>query len=73
MHYCRSKIGLGKKPQSFIITLKALELQICSNEAIYKEISNQNNIERREISDQEIIDRCILALVNEGARIWKKV
>ena len=39
------------------------------NEAIYMEISDQNNIERREISDQEIIDRCILALVNEGARI----
>ena len=39
------------------------------NEPIYKEISEQNNIERREISDQEIIDRCILALVNEGARI----
>jgi 3-hydroxyacyl-CoA dehydrogenase len=39
------------------------------NEPIYKEISEQNNIKRREISDQEIIDRCILALVNEGARI----
>ena len=42
------------------------------NEDIYKEISNQNNIERREISDQEIIDRCILALVNEGARILEE-
>jgi len=42
------------------------------NEAIYKEISEQNNIERREISDQEIIDRCILALVNEGARILEE-
>ena len=42
------------------------------NEAIYKEISDQNNIERREISDQEIIDRCILALVNEGARILEE-
>jgi 3-hydroxyacyl-CoA dehydrogenase len=42
------------------------------NEAIYKEISSQNNIERREISDQEIIDRCILALVNEGARILEE-
>ena len=42
------------------------------NEPIYKEISEQNNIERREISDQEIIDRCILALVNEGARILEE-
>ena len=42
------------------------------NEAIYMEISDQNNIERREISDQEIIDRCILALVNEGARILEE-
>jgi len=42
------------------------------NEAIYNEISNQNNIVRREISDQEIIDRCILALVNEGARILEE-
>ena len=42
------------------------------NEDIYKKISSQNNIERREISDQEIIDRCILALVNEGARILEE-
>ncbi len=42
------------------------------NESIYMEISDQNNIERREISDQEIIDRCILALVNEGARILEE-
>ena len=42
------------------------------NEPIYKEISKQNNIKRREISDQEIIDRCILALVNEGARILEE-
>ena len=42
------------------------------NEAVYKEISDLNNIQRREISDQEIIDRCILALVNEGARILEE-
>ena len=42
------------------------------NEEIYKEISEKNNIKRREISDQEIIDRCILALVNEGARILEE-
>ena len=42
------------------------------NEEIYKEVSEQNNIQRREISDQEIIDRCILGLVNEGARILEE-
>ena len=42
------------------------------NEDIYKEISDNNNIARREISDQEIIDRCILALVNEGAQILEE-
>ena len=39
------------------------------NENIYKLISEKHNFVRREISDQEIIDRCILALVNEGAQI----
>ena len=39
------------------------------NEDIYKSISKESNIVRREISDKEIIDRCILALVNEGAQI----
>ena len=39
------------------------------NEDIYKAVSAENGIERREISDEEIIDRCILALVNEGADI----
>ena len=39
------------------------------NEDIYESISKESNIVRREISDKEIIDRCILALVNEGAQI----
>ena len=39
------------------------------NEEIYKAVSAANGIERRDISDEEIIDRCILALVNEGADI----
>ena len=39
------------------------------NENIYQSISEKNNFVRRDISDQEIIDRCILALVNEGAQI----
>ena len=42
------------------------------NESIYKEVSEKNNIQRREISDQEIIDRCIFALVNEGAKILEE-
>ena len=39
------------------------------NEDIYESISKESNIVRREISYKEIIDRCILALVNEGAQI----
>ena len=39
------------------------------NEAIYKKISSDNGFTRRDISDEEIIDRCILALINEGADI----
>ena len=39
------------------------------NEEIYRSVSAANGIERRDISDEEIIDRCILALVNEGADI----
>ena len=39
------------------------------NEAIYEKISSENGFTRREISDEEIIDRCILALINEGADI----
>jgi len=42
------------------------------NEAIYEQVSKDNGFERREISDQEIIDRCILALVNEGAKILEE-
>ena len=39
------------------------------NEEIYKKISSDNGFTRREISDEEILDRCILALINEGADI----
>ena len=39
------------------------------NEEIYNKISSENGFTRREISDEEIIDRCILALINEGADI----
>ena len=39
------------------------------NEAIYEKISAENGFTRRDISDEEIVDRCILALINEGADI----
>jgi len=39
------------------------------NEEVYRKISSNNGIERRDISDVEIVDRCILSLVNEGAQI----
>jgi 3-hydroxyacyl-CoA dehydrogenase len=39
------------------------------NEEIYERISSENGFTRREISDDEITDRCILALINEGADI----
>jgi len=39
------------------------------NEATYEKISNGNGFTRRDISDEEIVDRCILALINEGADI----
>ena len=39
------------------------------NEALYEKISQENGFTRRDISDEEIVDRCILALINEGADI----
>ena len=39
------------------------------NEAVYEKISSENGYTRRDISDEEIVERCILALINEGADI----
>ena len=39
------------------------------NEATYEKISSENGFTRRDITDEEIVDRCILALINEGADI----
>ena len=39
------------------------------NESTYEKISSDNGFIRRDISDEEIVDRCILALINEGADI----
>ena len=39
------------------------------NEVTYEKISSDNGFKRRDISDEEIVDRCMLALINEGADI----
>ncbi len=39
------------------------------NEAVYEKISSENGFTRRDISDKEILERCTLALINEGADI----
>ena len=39
------------------------------NESLYEKISQENGFDRRDISDEEIIDRCMLALINEGVDI----
>jgi 3-hydroxyacyl-CoA dehydrogenase len=37
--------------------------------ALIEQVARQAGIERRTISDEEIVDRCLFALVNEGARL----
>jgi len=41
-------------------------------EALIERTARDAGIERRAIADQEIVDRCIYALVNEGARILEE-
>ena len=41
-------------------------------EALIESTARSAGIERRVISKEEIVDRCILALVNEGARILEE-
>jgi 3-hydroxyacyl-CoA dehydrogenase len=38
-------------------------------EEIIREFSRKQGIERREVSDQEILERCLYPMVNEGAKI----
>lgn len=38
-------------------------------ESLFLDYSTRHGIERRQIDNQEIVDRCLLALVNEGAKI----
>ena len=42
------------------------------NEEIYAKVAEENGFTRRDISDEEIVDRCILGLVNEGAKILEE-
>ncbi|MBV9406117.1 MAG: enoyl-CoA hydratase/isomerase family protein [Acidobacteriaceae bacterium] len=39
---------------------------------LLEEVAREAGIERRDISNEEIVDRCIYALVNEGARILEE-
>lgn len=41
-------------------------------DALIVQCAKEAGIERRQISDDEIVDRCMLALVNEGARILEE-
>ena len=41
-------------------------------EKLIVEIAHANGIERRAISDQEILDRCLFAMINEGAKILEE-
>ena len=57
--------------RDIIITQRVLEPPnpAPENEKTYEKISSENGFTRRDISDEEIVDRCILALINEGADI----
>ena len=41
-------------------------------EKLIVEIAHANRIERRSITDQEILDRCLFAMINEGAKILEE-
>ncbi len=40
--------------------------------SIVSEHAAQNGVEQREVGDQEILDRCLLPMVNEGAKILEE-
>ena len=52
----------------------AASKQCCSGQDIMdaKRVANKLGIERREVKDSEIEERCMYALVNEGARILEE-
>jgi 3-hydroxyacyl-CoA dehydrogenase len=39
---------------------------------LFEEFSAKAGIERREVTDEEILDRCILPMINEGAKILQE-
>jgi 3-hydroxyacyl-CoA dehydrogenase len=41
-------------------------------ERLIVEIAHANGIERRSISDQEILERCLFSMINEGAKILEE-
>jgi 3-hydroxyacyl-CoA dehydrogenase len=41
-------------------------------EKLIVEIAHANGIERRSISDQEILERCLFSMINEGAKILEE-
>ena len=41
-------------------------------DALLQRVATEHGIERREVSDEEILDRIVYALVNEGARILEE-
>jgi 3-hydroxyacyl-CoA dehydrogenase len=41
-------------------------------EKLIVEIAQKNGVERRSISDHEILDRCLFAMINEGAKILEE-
>lgn len=41
-------------------------------ENLYRAIAEKQGINRRNISDEEILDRCILPMINEGAKILEE-
>jgi 3-hydroxyacyl-CoA dehydrogenase len=41
-------------------------------QALILDVSKELGVERREISDQEIVERCIFPMINEGAKILEE-
>ncbi|MDX1732808.1 MAG: 3-hydroxyacyl-CoA dehydrogenase NAD-binding domain-containing protein [Halioglobus sp.] len=40
--------------------------------ALFEEFAQKEGIERRDISDEEILERCLLPMINEGAKILQE-
>ena len=64
------KTGKINNDQDALLTM--FRQFIPENEEIYVKVAEENGFTRRDISDEEIVDRCILGLVNEGAKILEE-